>query len=179
VLAPSFRKKVKMIPESKLHKYLQHGFEAFLPDDLSTGQAGVDVIVADFVTYRKSVENCMKTVGLSSDCDSHADSSIVSDHQFGFDVPSQSSSRKDLSGSDLTFSDGRVSHRWRNSDDSSSDYPRSDGFGSHRSLDSRSLNLSHSNADDDEASIHCDIDDDLSILTGENMGATQTILEET
>jgi hypothetical protein len=34
MLAPSFRKKVKVIKEAMLPKYLMEGYENFLPDDL-------------------------------------------------------------------------------------------------------------------------------------------------
>jgi hypothetical protein len=56
MLSPQFRRKVHMIPEKKLHKYLQEGFEEFLPDDTSLGKANTDQLVQDFVTYRKHVE---------------------------------------------------------------------------------------------------------------------------
>jgi hypothetical protein len=153
-----------MIPESRLDKYLQEGFAALLPNDLSIGEASVEEIVADFVTYRKSVEIVMKSVEPSSECDSHANSSFVSDHQFGLDNPSHNSSTTDLVDSDVPRSDGASSTRWRGSDEGSS---------------MGSSNLARNVDDGDDASIHCDIDDDVSILTYENFGAGQTIIEET
>jgi hypothetical protein len=56
MLAPDFRKKVHMIPESNLSEFLQPGFEAYLPDDMETGTVNTTQLVEDFVTYRKRVE---------------------------------------------------------------------------------------------------------------------------
>lgn len=56
MLAPSFRKKVKVIKEPMLPKYLMEGYEEFLPDDFATGQLHTQSLVQDFVTYRKHVE---------------------------------------------------------------------------------------------------------------------------
>jgi len=56
MLSKDFRKKVHVIPESKLSKYLSEGFEDFLPDELANGRALTDNIVRDFVAYRKSIE---------------------------------------------------------------------------------------------------------------------------
>jgi CRAL/TRIO domain len=56
MLAPSFRKRVKICPEFKIAKYLQPGFEQFLPDDMASGQAYTDNMVMDFIAYREHVE---------------------------------------------------------------------------------------------------------------------------
>merc|ERR1712176_998110 len=56
MLSKEFRKKVHVIDESKLSKYLSEGFEDFLPDELAGGRASTDGIVKDFIAYRKSVE---------------------------------------------------------------------------------------------------------------------------
>jgi len=56
MLSKDFRKKVAVIPETKLSKYLQGGFEDFLPDEFTDGRASTDDIVNDFVAYRKSIE---------------------------------------------------------------------------------------------------------------------------
>merc|ERR1711915_249554 len=56
MLSKEFRKKVNVIDESKLSKYLSKGFEDFLPDELACGRASTDGIVKDFIAYRKSVE---------------------------------------------------------------------------------------------------------------------------
>jgi hypothetical protein len=56
MLAPSFRKKVKVIKEAMLPKYLMEGYENFLPDDLATGSVNTASLAEDFVTYRMSVE---------------------------------------------------------------------------------------------------------------------------
>lgn len=56
MLSKDFRKKVHVIHESKLSKYLSKDFENFLPDELATGRVLTDDIVKDFVAYRKSIE---------------------------------------------------------------------------------------------------------------------------
>jgi len=56
MLSKDFRKKVHVIPEAELSKYLSEGFEEFLPDELADGRASTDDMVKDFVAYRKSVE---------------------------------------------------------------------------------------------------------------------------
>eukprot|EP00535_Pseudo-nitzschia_heimii_P013046 CAMPEP_0197193024 /NCGR_PEP_ID=MMETSP1423-20130617/26276_1 /TAXON_ID=476441 /ORGANISM="Pseudo-nitzschia heimii, Strain UNC1101" /LENGTH=269 /DNA_ID=CAMNT_0042646073 /DNA_START=85 /DNA_END=894 /DNA_ORIENTATION=+ len=56
MLSKDFRKKVNVIPEAKLSKYLSEGFEDFLPDEFAGGRASTDDIVKDFVAYRKSIE---------------------------------------------------------------------------------------------------------------------------
>jgi hypothetical protein len=57
MLAKDFRKKVHVIPESEVSKFLQKdGYEAFLPDEMEGGKATTDEMVKDFVAYRKSVE---------------------------------------------------------------------------------------------------------------------------
>jgi hypothetical protein len=56
MLAPAFRKKVKMIPEQDLHRYLQEGYQTYLPDAMESGKANTDDLVEDFVTYRKYLD---------------------------------------------------------------------------------------------------------------------------
>eukprot|EP00339_Tiarina_fusa_P029991 CAMPEP_0117057156 /NCGR_PEP_ID=MMETSP0472-20121206/39666_1 /TAXON_ID=693140 ORGANISM="Tiarina fusus, Strain LIS" /NCGR_SAMPLE_ID=MMETSP0472 /ASSEMBLY_ACC=CAM_ASM_000603 /LENGTH=530 /DNA_ID=CAMNT_0004773903 /DNA_START=69 /DNA_END=1661 /DNA_ORIENTATION=+ len=56
MLAPTFRRKVKVILADKLPKYLQEGFEAYLPDDMEHGKADTDAIIEDFITFRKYFE---------------------------------------------------------------------------------------------------------------------------
>lgn len=56
MLAPKFRRKVKMVPEAKLSKFLSPGYEDFLPDDMKSGKANTRQIVKDFVSYRRQVE---------------------------------------------------------------------------------------------------------------------------
>jgi CRAL/TRIO domain len=52
MLSEEFSKKVHMIQESQLSEFLAPGFEAYLPDEMITGQAKTDTIVTDFVAYR-------------------------------------------------------------------------------------------------------------------------------
>jgi hypothetical protein len=56
MLAPDFRQKVQMIPVSRLHEFLQQGYESYLPDDVETGTVDTAQLVQDFFTYRKRVE---------------------------------------------------------------------------------------------------------------------------
>mmetsp|Transcript_43288 Transcript_43288/g.104867 ORF Transcript_43288/g.104867 Transcript_43288/m.104867 type:complete len:483 (+) Transcript_43288:259-1707(+) len=56
MLAPSFRRKVKICNESLLSRYLQKGYQKFLPDDFETGRASTKRLVDDFITYRRYVE---------------------------------------------------------------------------------------------------------------------------
>jgi hypothetical protein len=65
MLAPSFRRKVKICHESTISKYLQADYRRYLPDDFATGQASTEELVADFVTYRRYVERGDDLVGYS------------------------------------------------------------------------------------------------------------------
>ena len=58
MLVPSFRKKVKMIPQSELNKYLQEDYLQYLPNDgmNGIGQADTNQLVEDFVSYRKYID---------------------------------------------------------------------------------------------------------------------------
>ena len=58
MLVPSFRKKVKMIHQDELHKYLQEDYLKYLPDDgmKGIGQANTTELVEDFVSYRKYID---------------------------------------------------------------------------------------------------------------------------
>jgi hypothetical protein len=56
MLAPDFRKKVHVIPESKIGEYLEQGFETYLPDETDQGKADTQAMVEDFVTHRKHIE---------------------------------------------------------------------------------------------------------------------------
>lgn len=56
MLASDFRKKVHVIPEADLSKYLHEGFETYLPDETDLGKADTDALVEDFVTFRKKIE---------------------------------------------------------------------------------------------------------------------------
>lgn len=55
MLQSSFRKKVKIIHEKDLPKYLQEDYRTYLPDEMG-GLANTDQLVEDFVTYRYFVE---------------------------------------------------------------------------------------------------------------------------
>jgi CRAL/TRIO domain len=56
MLSADFSKRVKMIYESELSKHLADGFEQYLPNEMSSGQACTDEMVNDFCEYRKAVE---------------------------------------------------------------------------------------------------------------------------
>ena len=133
MLAPSFRKKVKVIKERMLDKYLMEGYQQYLPDDLATGTVDTFQLAQDFVTYRKHIE--VGHVQLN------AKSAAVED-----DSESQISSS--------TKSDGSQLNKAFRSFNSSSRSTDSDGhFGS--VYDSSSHEVEN---EDDDASIHCSID---------------------
>ena len=56
MLSPNFRKKVHMIREEALDRFLLSGFEQGLPDEFRAGCACVDQLVSDFVAFRMFVE---------------------------------------------------------------------------------------------------------------------------
>eukprot|EP00980_Cylindrotheca_fusiformis_P006931 scaffold1443_cov113-Cylindrotheca_fusiformis.AAC.5 len=56
MLSDEFQRKVHIIPEKKLGKYLQKGFEAYLPDEFSIGKASTDSIVEKFIAARIRIE---------------------------------------------------------------------------------------------------------------------------
>lgn len=54
MLTPSFRRKVRTVRQDKLYKYLEVGFETFLPDEIrGLGQADTHQLVQDYVSYRE------------------------------------------------------------------------------------------------------------------------------
>ena len=57
MLSPDFRKKVYMIPESRLNEFLAEGYQQYAPDDMEGGQQSTEQLVQDFITYRKRVES--------------------------------------------------------------------------------------------------------------------------
>ena len=57
MLSRNFRRKVHMINESKLSKFLEKGYEKFLPDEMESGLCDTNHIVRDFVSYRTVVED--------------------------------------------------------------------------------------------------------------------------
>lgn len=56
MLSPSFCKKVHIIQEHELDRFLLPGFEQGLPDELQQGCASANELVADFVAFRMFVE---------------------------------------------------------------------------------------------------------------------------
>jgi hypothetical protein len=56
MLLPSFRRKVKIVKEQSIGKYLQADYLDYLPDDMESGIVPTEDLVADFVTYRRYVE---------------------------------------------------------------------------------------------------------------------------
>lgn len=60
MLSSEFRKKVHVIGEKKLDRYLQKGYESFLPDEVANGQAPTDEIVEGWVKHRCKVEKRKK-----------------------------------------------------------------------------------------------------------------------
>lgn len=56
MLAADFRKKVHMISEDEIPKFLEDGYEKYLPDEMTSGVADTTQMVQDFITYRKAIE---------------------------------------------------------------------------------------------------------------------------
>jgi len=56
MLAADFRKKVQMIPRSKLGEFLMERYQEYLCDDIFGGDANTGQMVKDFITYRKAIE---------------------------------------------------------------------------------------------------------------------------
>ena len=137
MLAPSFRKKVKVIKESMLDVYLREGYQTFLPDDLSTGRANTFQLAQDFVTYRKYMEQ--------GNLQLHAKTATLEE-----DSVSQVSGTSFTSNNNLWIG-GQRTHR---SLDSSShkNFSDTENFG-----DGYSSSNDWGN-DDGDASIHCSID---------------------
>ena len=63
MLSPTFQRKVHMIPQGDLGKYLQKGYEKYLPDELETGKCPTDELVKDFVSYQCEMEGAMGKYG--------------------------------------------------------------------------------------------------------------------
>lgn len=57
MMSESFRKKVRIITLDELPDHLAHGFEEFLPDDMSFGHADTNEVVGDFIADRKRIES--------------------------------------------------------------------------------------------------------------------------
>jgi hypothetical protein len=57
MLSAEFQKKVHMIPVRKLERYLQSGYEAYLPSELGCGRAITADLVEDFCDYRQYIES--------------------------------------------------------------------------------------------------------------------------
>ena len=59
MLSKDFRKKVFMIREAALDKFLEPNFEEFLPDDMPRGKTNTHQLVNDFIAYRKFLEDAI------------------------------------------------------------------------------------------------------------------------
>jgi hypothetical protein len=51
-----FRKKIHMIPFSRMGEFLAPGFEEYLPDDMYSGRSNTQSIIAQFIQERKQAE---------------------------------------------------------------------------------------------------------------------------
>lgn len=56
MMSTNFRRRIRIIPEQKLHLFLQDGFEQYLPDEMELGKANTDDMVADYNTYRQYLD---------------------------------------------------------------------------------------------------------------------------
>lgn len=57
VMPADFRKKVHMIPKTKIGEFLMDEYPEFLCDDCEGGKANTGEMVRDFIVYRKEVDN--------------------------------------------------------------------------------------------------------------------------
>ena len=63
MLSPTFRKKVQMISQDQLSKYLQGDYLTYLPNDgmNNVGKADIDELVEDFIAYRTYADELEST----------------------------------------------------------------------------------------------------------------------
>ena len=160
MLAPSFRKRVKIVPEERIGSYLAPGYEQFLPDDMQTGLADTDAMIEDFLAFRRFVE---RNAALELD-EPHATSDVMSvasgfSHQ-GSDVP-MPNSMEDQTMTGRSFSSKQSS----SFNGSLSRFSNSD------------YSTAHSDDMDDDASIHCDISNH-DLLESEDMKQPATTLDD-
>jgi CRAL/TRIO domain len=148
MLAPSFRKRVKICPEFQMAKYLAPGYQTFLPNDMKTGQANTDAMVVDFIAYRQYVEQGSVHHGYCTTTHSHS-------HSGGGEDFSVSHSHTSGSMEDGSFRRMLDASMGRFSTTSSSE----DNQTTHSSEDN-SRTYRPTAEEEDGASIHCDIDDD-------------------
>eukprot|EP00797_Seminavis_robusta_P006934 Sro146_g067590.1 n/a (297) ;mRNA; f:64802-65692 len=197
MLAPSFRKRVKIVPESKIHKYLAPGFEQFLPDDMKSGRANTDAMVEDFIAYRVCVERHLlrrlkqmknnkgegeSTTDTMSMSMSHRDMMSIShsayrqrnrDPQDHSRVRSSDNIRESpiMEDFDEFDDDEGLSTLFdddrEDDDDDLMSMSRSSGSGKLSFCSRDRINFDDDD-DDDDASIHCDIEDD-EMLAEEDM----------
>eukprot|EP00797_Seminavis_robusta_P027170 Sro505_g156210.3 (179) ;mRNA; r:48009-48545 len=162
MLAPSFRKRVKMIPESKVSKYLMDvpDLSNYLPDDMKTGKANTCAMVQDFISYRQYVEQQLSHHGSTGDGHSDGKSVVSSSHQ----------SSDHYRSSDSGASFGLC---WNSTCES-------DSAAASHSLHSSGSGLSLIDVDEDdadeEASIHCDISDEEHDDVKQSAAATNEML---
>ena len=64
LLLKEFQNKVRMVQEENLGDFLMDTYTDFLPDDMASGTQPADLMVSDFVTYRKHVEGNNRLIGL-------------------------------------------------------------------------------------------------------------------
>lgn len=155
-MAPSFRKRVKIVPERKIEKYLAPGFEQYLPNDMKTGMADTNTMIADFVTYRQFVEKDISQQFSHSGSDVR---SLASSHEGSHCLPMPHR----LNDQDIQGGTGWSGTGWSLSSDPSGSLGSSVSRFSHSD---QSLHCGSDGGwyedvcDGDEASIHCDISDE-------------------
>jgi hypothetical protein len=179
MLAPSFRRKVKMIGQDKLAKYLQEGFETYLPDDMEIGQADTTALVEDFVTLRKYLEttrnanaNANATDQFVSTTSHHSDRVSMMDPELDTTTRSRSrrrSSSASRSNNPSVGTHGSSHHPWSETDSVLS------ALDHHESSDQI-----FDDDDDEEASIDGDLSFDSDIMACDDfedviMAEVQTI----
>lgn len=148
-MAPSFRKRVKIVPERKIGSYLAPGYEQYLPDDMQTGLADTDAIINDFLIFRNFVERSSWPDLENAHSASDVMSMASSNSRYGSHDTHLPHYFEDLSASPWSCSSGNSSFHGSSGGLSNGDHSHS-----HESM-SRQSDLSG-----EEASIHCDISDE-------------------
>lgn len=145
MLAPSFRKRVKICPESKISKYLAKDYLKHLPNDMKTGKANTDQMVVDYIAYRQYVEQGQVTHGINT---TNHSSNHHHHHQH---------QHQQYTDTYSTCSSGNESFSQNNS---YGDLTNSSGDPDLLLMNSFVSRGSSGGDDDDDASIHCDIHED-------------------
>lgn len=148
MLAPTFRRKVKICPESTMGQYLAANYRHFLPDDMQTGTVNTDQIVDAFV-------QASQTNKYSSFATTATGSTIATTTSVAENTP------QEVNGIDLPYNAWDPSGDWGSLD--LDDLLNGGGD---------AASATHSSNEDDDASIHAEIDEELSLKDGDSLSSS-------